>query len=270
MPETSADISRQRHDAIASLLLGLFSFAALPASFAIWKFEVELPTSAATALYVTAFVVSLAAGVLALVFGSRAHKTLRRIKERTFSRFIPTSGMVLGVVGVVLGYLVIDSQIATMRFRYSFHPYPYAIGSLRTINTAAVVYFCRYGHGFPLKLSYLAPPKSEATSDLAAGFIDDILAAGTKSGYRFYYVAGPVDSQGRILTYTVHADPLEKWPEASHYFMDQSGVIRQQSKRQASINSPLIEGENGGSGWGWGTDGAVDCREVLKFYPSPP
>jgi len=259
MPDTSADISRQRRDATACLLLGLFSFAALPASFAIDRFEDTLSLDVATALYMAALMTAFGAGVAALVLGRRVNHLTRRT----------TPGMVLGAVGAGLWSLSILTQIATIHTRYSFHPSPYAIGSLKTISTATVTYFCWFGHGFPLKLSNLGcDPSKRETSDQAAGLIDEILASGTKSGYRFSYVAGPVDSQGRVLTYTVHADPLEKWAGAPHYFTDQSGVIRQQSKRQANVSSPPLQGDSGD--WGRSSDGTVDCSEVLKFYPSPP
>ncbi len=58
-----------------------------------------------------------------------------------------------------------------------------AVGSLRTLNTAAVQYNTTYGIGFPDALSDLGPA---ATADsTAADLIDSVLASGTKSGYTF-------------------------------------------------------------------------------------
>jgi hypothetical protein len=53
-------------------------------------------------------------------------------------------------------------------------------------------------------------------------------------------VAGPVDSKGMVQSYTVYVDPIDPKAGDMHYFTDQTGVIRQQSKRQANVNSPLI------------------------------
>jgi hypothetical protein len=241
-------MARHGREAITCLILGLFSFATLPASFAIDRFEVELPKAVATALYVAAFVAAIAACVLALVLGRRANKAIRRSGGRIFGDIRATSGMVLGVIGTGLGLLTIPIQIATISTRYSFHPGYYSpVGSLRTINTAAITYSSQYGHGFPLRLSFLAPPKLgrngryEDPNDQAAGFIDEILASGTKGRYRFYYVAGPVDSQGKVQSYTVHADPIQPSAEHPYYFTDQTGVIRKQSGREADASSPPVD-----------------------------
>src|SRR6516162_5939263 len=64
-----------------------------------------------------------------------------------------------------------------------------AVGSLRTINTAAVTYSTTYGIGYPGTLLMLGPAAtaSSATADL----IDSVLSAGIKSGYSFTYTKGP-------------------------------------------------------------------------------
>jgi type II secretory pathway pseudopilin PulG len=113
-----------------------------------------------------------------------------------------------------------------------------ALGSLRTINTAAITYGSTYDHGFPPTLAALGPPKNatpnlptdeyiKLLSENGAGLLDEILASGTKSGYRFTYAAGKVDSDGRINTYTVHANPVTPGETGDKYFFtDESGVIR--------------------------------------------
>ena len=64
-----------------------------------------------------------------------------------------------------------------------------AVGSLRTINTAAVTFATTYGIGYPAALINLAPAAS-ATST-SADLIDSVLSAGVKSGYSFSYSAAP-------------------------------------------------------------------------------
>jgi hypothetical protein len=158
--------------------------------------------------------------------------------------------MVLGAVGAgiwslcILLFLTIPNMLRSRLPDEGVSP----VGSLRTINTAAITYACTYGHGYPLKLSNLGYDPSKR-NDQAAGLIDERLASGAVGGYRFYYIAGPVDSQGKVLTYTVHADPLESRAGEPHYLTDQSGVIRKEAKRQADAGSPIIEG-------GW----SGDCR----------
>ena len=99
-----------------------------------------------------------------------------------------------------------------------------AVGSMRTINTACVTYSSTYGIGFPALLGSLKPP-GPATST-QADLIDQVLAAGTKSGYTFSYVAGGVVG-GVVPTYALNGDPISVGTTGQrHFFTDQSGVIR--------------------------------------------
>jgi len=123
------------------------------------------------------------------------------------------------------------------------------MGALRTINEAAATYDATYGHGFPPTLAALGPPKTKflhaapAPNEMAAGLIGEKLASGTISGWRITYIAGPVDSTGKIQTYTVRADPINPGVTGdNHYFTDQSGVIRQKSGGEAGENDSPIAG----------------------------
>jgi hypothetical protein len=114
-----------------------------------------------------------------------------------------------------------------------------AVGSLRTINTAEVVYASTYGLGYSKTLSQLGPPPGTPNAD-AAKLLDRELASGTKNGYMFTYRAGPSDAQGKIKKYTVVARPTA-YGRTGHYsfFTDQSGVIRGTSRdREATANDP--------------------------------
>jgi hypothetical protein len=117
----------------------------------------------------------------------------------------------------------------------------------------------------------MGPPKTRwlhstpAPNEEAAGFISGELASGLKSGYRITYDAGPVDSAVKIQTYAVHAHPIDSSVGDTNYFTDQTGVIRQQSGKEADANSPPIAGPEG-----------VDCSGVGNFrllarpFPVPP
>src|ERR1044071_4091211 len=65
-----------------------------------------------------------------------------------------------------------------------------AVGSVRTLNTAAVTYSTTYG-GYPAALTNLGPA-SPATST-SADLVDSVLAGGTKSGYSFSWSASAPD-----------------------------------------------------------------------------
>jgi len=86
----------------------------------------------------------------------------------------------------------------------------------------------------------LGPPLSGNGTASAAGLIDSALASGTKTGYRFVYSA-TADATGRYSTYSVNANPTVPGTTGmNYYYSDQTGVIRQNSTRQASASdSPL-------------------------------
>jgi hypothetical protein len=119
-----------------------------------------------------------------------------------------------------------------------------AVGSLRSINTAAITYAATYDHGFPATLATLGPPKTESSNapytptEKAAGLIDEALAASTKSGYRFTYIPGKVEANGKIETYMVCAEPINPGVTGKmYYFTDQSGVIREEEGKKANEHS---------------------------------
>lgn len=156
------------------------------------------------------------------------------------SKLIPR--LVLGLVGL----LVVLSIVIPNLLRSPLNPHTTnAAGTLRTINTAAITYAETYNRGFPPTLAVLGPPKSnriEDVSENSASLIDDILASGTKACYRFSYIAGPVGSDGKISTYTVHADPAEPCAKSKmHYFTDETRVIRVEKDREAYASSPPLQ-----------------------------
>lgn len=97
-----------------------------------------------------------------------------------------------------------------------------AIGSLRTLNTAAVTYQYTYGNGYPPSLAALGPPASESPPNCdRAGLIDNILASGTKAGYAYIYTPGTPISSSQAASASP-TEPLEGTPQP-----DQSGRIRE-------------------------------------------
>src|SRR5579862_4149104 len=118
-----------------------------------------------------------------------------------------------------------------------------AVGSLRTLNTSEVTYSSTFNVGFTQTLAYLQPPAAGASpTSTAAGLIDSVLAAGTKSGYSFTYSPGDTDSSGKINTYSFTAVPLSSSTGTNFYYTDQSGVIRQNSTTTASSTDSPISG----------------------------
>jgi len=113
-----------------------------------------------------------------------------------------------------------------------------AVGSIRTINTAAISYNSSYGNGFPVTLAQIgtATPAVAVSCDNAQ-YLDSVLTAGLKSGYKFAIVTGGAPLAGAITGcttpgstagYSATAVPSNLGTTGQRSFCsDASGVIRQ-------------------------------------------
>ena len=113
-----------------------------------------------------------------------------------------------------------------------------AVGSLRTLNTAAVTYSSTYpGAGYPASLAALGT--SGAATSASADLVDSVLAAGTKSGYTFAWTAG----NGTPSTgYSIAANPVSRGTSGQRgFYTDQSGVIRNDSTAAATSSSAPLQ-----------------------------
>jgi len=126
-----------------------------------------------------------------------------------------------------------------------------AVESLRALSTAEFTYSSTYNQGYTPTLGYLGPPSSGSADDIShAAIVDNALsgtAAGgvtamtsTKNGYLFIYSPGAAIN-GQILSFTINADPITRGTTGlNSYFVDQTGVVRQNATTQASAaDSPL-------------------------------
>ena len=113
-----------------------------------------------------------------------------------------------------------------------------AVGSIRTINTSCVTYSTTYGVGFPTSLAALGT--SGGATSTSADLVDNVLAAGVKSGYAFTLTGGTL-SNNVNPTYSVTGDPTAPGQTGQrHFYSDQSGVIRFNLSAQATVSdSPL-------------------------------
>jgi hypothetical protein len=116
-----------------------------------------------------------------------------------------------------------------------------AAASVRTITTAAIQYQSSYGH-YPQTLEQLSEPPGNATPDENhAALIDNTLASRVKNGYVFTYRGIDSHHDGKIDTFTIHADPVQ--PERTgfkHFFCAEDGVVRMEISRPASADSPPL------------------------------
>lgn len=134
-------------------------------------------------------------------------------------------------IGLVVAALVVSAFVwgipHKIRSGPHYLPQASAVGSLRTINTAEITYASTYG-GYSPTLAALGPPsQGEPPTAGAAGLIDEVLAGGVRSGYRFTFKPGPRDAKGQITSYTVCARPIKRSePLLPSFFTDETGVVR--------------------------------------------
>jgi prepilin-type N-terminal cleavage/methylation domain-containing protein len=114
-----------------------------------------------------------------------------------------------------------------------------AVGSLRTINTAEVTYSTTYPTiGFAALTSLGGTAPCTNASSAGACLLDDVLAAGVKSGYNFVTTAG---TQVPSVTYLSNASPSAPQQSGTRYFFsDQSGVIRYNGTAAAAASDAAL------------------------------
>jgi prepilin-type N-terminal cleavage/methylation domain-containing protein len=162
-----------------------------------------------------------------------------------FNRAAGCSGFSLIELLIVVAVILIIAGIAIPNFLRSKMAAneAAAIANTRTITTSNVVYSTTYGIGYAAGLANMAtPPPPALVTAAAAGLLDNILAAGTKSGYVYTYVAGPLGAGGTIDAYTLQADPLTpNITGTRHFFVDATGVIRFNQLGPATATDTAIQ-----------------------------
>lgn len=180
------------------------------------------------------FFVMFLAAVLAVVFGHWSRAEIRASAGRLKGAGMAMAGLILGYLGVSMIPILIIAAIAIpnlLRSRIAANEAT-AVGSLRTINTACIVYSTSYV-GYPPTLASLGPVAAGGRASATnADLIDSVLAKGQRSGYLFSYRTTPAG-------YMVNADPVTSGTTGQrHFFTDQTGVIRAKPDGPANENSP--------------------------------
>ncbi|MGA2984711.1 MAG: prepilin-type N-terminal cleavage/methylation domain-containing protein [Terriglobia bacterium] len=146
---------------------------------------------------------------------------------------------------IVVAIILIISAIAVPNFLRSrvAANQASAIESLRVISTGEVAYSTTYGTGYSASLADLGPPASGQTAtSTAAGLVDEVLAAGLKSGYNFIYTPSLYNAATNTWNgYTLLANPATYGQTGGiYYYTDQSYVIRANSTNNASSTDPSV------------------------------
>jgi type IV pilus assembly protein PilA len=154
-----------------------------------------------------------------------------------------SSGFSLIELLIVVAIILIIAAIAIpdlMRARMAANQAS-GVESCRAVTSAETIYYTLY-NGFAPSLAALGGPVAGLPNATNAQLIDDVLSAGTKSGYNFTYSALNVDASGNFQDFTLNADPvLAGITGVNHYFTNEPFVIHVNPSAVASVNDPPIQ-----------------------------
>ena len=186
----------------------------------------------------------LPSAIVAIILGHLSYSEINRSLGRIQGKGMAIAGLIFGYLGISFIPILIIAAIAIpnlLRSKMAANEAS-AVGSLRVYNTAMVTYAVQCDkQGFPASLTKLGPGNGDCDG---ANLVETFLAAPnpTRSGYRFAYTLRASDEAGRIVAYTMTADPIV--PGSSgirHFYSDQTGVIRISSNGPADADSPPLQ-----------------------------
>jgi type IV pilus assembly protein PilA len=201
------------------------------------------------------------ASIAAIILGHVSLSEIRRSAGHLGGRGLATTGLVLGYLGLMVLLIMIVAAIAIpnlLRARMAADEAS-AVGSVRTIDVAAVQYASGYENGFPSSFQVFGSEETIVGNCNHAGLIDRRLAGGQKDGYIFTYTPQfPNDADGPVVSpkaaakgctsggasgFTVTADPVQRnTTGVRSFFSDQTGVIRYSTNGEsATADSPPLE-----------------------------
>ena len=222
----------------------------------------DAPTSgkAIASMVCGIFTFFLPASIAAIILGHISLSEIRNSAGRIGGRGIAITGLVLGYLGLVIIPVMIVAAIAIpnlLHARVAANEAS-AVGSLRSVNIAAMVYATRFENGFPSSLDVLVEGTAGDATCNHAALLDASFASVRKNGYIFTYTpqfpdgaTAPVISPkaaakgctaGGASGYTVTADPMQSGTSGRRsFYTDQSGVIRFSGNGEsATAHSPPL------------------------------
>ena len=214
-----AGAARNDGKAIASLVLGLMSWV---------------------------LCLSVFTGIPAVILGHISHSNIKKSMGRLKGDGMALAGLIMGYLSIVgIPMILIIAAIAIpnlLRSRIAANESS-AVGSVRTINTAEVTYATTYPRaGFSTSLEALGGSTPCTASSSTACLIDQVLASGQKSGYRFTYEASDTNGDQVMDAYFVRAAPVAPGQTGQRSFCsDESGVIRSTTSEACTKESPPLQ-----------------------------
>jgi len=203
--------------AIASLLTGIFGLLIFPVAIA------------------------------AIILGHMSRSEIRKSNGRLKGDGMATAGVVMGYGAfAIIPFILIIAAIAIpnlLRARMAANEAS-AVGSVRVLNVAEISYLSTYRAGYTCNLSSLGGKGESSPSSDRAQLVDDLLASGQKSGYRFE-LRNCVNSETDGHKYQVVAYPLVGNQTGVRAFCsDETAVIRLDASGSADdclANGPPLQ-----------------------------
>ena len=186
----------------------------------------------------------LIASIPAIVLGHISLSEIKRSAGRLGGQGLAIAGLVLGYLGVaLLPIILIIAAIAIpnlLRARMAANEAS-AVGAMRKYSAGLYMYesMCQE-YVFPSTLSKLGPgsPSCDHLNALSEQMASD---SAVLNGYRFQYRPGEPDASGKILTYTLTADPISPAMGVRHFYLDQTTVIHYKAGDTADADSPALQ-----------------------------
>jgi type IV pilus assembly protein PilA len=169
-------------------------------------------------------------GIAAIILGHMSRTEIRKSNGRLKGDGMATAGLVMGYGAfAIIPFILIIAAIAIpnlLRARMAANESSAAAG-VRALSSAEVAYKSTYPEaGFTCNLAALGGGGSSAASADHAQFIDDNLASGLKSGYRFE-LRNCVNSETEGHKYQVVAYPVKSHNTGTRAFCsDETEVVR--------------------------------------------
>jgi len=185
---------------------------------------------------VLSFLLSIPAGIVAVVFGHLARRDIKTSSGRLKGDGIALAGLIMGYVS--FAFIPVVLIIAAIAIPNLIHAKmaaneASAVGTVRSIDTSIITYHDTYRH-YPASLRNLGSFGANG-SEASAGLIDDVRASGHRSGYHFVYTRS---DNG----FEIQAEPDAKGTTGTRcFFSDQSLVIRVSTSCPATAESDPLQ-----------------------------